>query len=52
MSDFDSSWMQILKRYFESFVPFRFPDVHTQVGESRPVVLLNKELNRVAHACD
>ncbi len=47
MTDFDSPWKEILERYFEAFVAFYFPAVHSQIDWSQPVVFLDKELQRV-----
>src|SRR5712691_11521288 len=46
MSDFDVPWKEILERYFDAFIAFYFPAVHSRIDWSQPVEFLDKELQR------
>ncbi len=43
INDFDSPWKEALDFFFEPFLAFFFPDVHTAIDWSRPVEFLDKE---------
>jgi hypothetical protein len=44
---FDSPWKEILEIYFEDFVQFFFPQIHTEINWSRGYDFLDQELAQV-----
>ncbi|MEZ4866543.1 MAG: hypothetical protein R3C14_34810 [Caldilineaceae bacterium] len=46
--DYDSPWKNALEDYFKEFMAFFFPAAHGDIGWSRPVEFLDKELQQVA----
>ncbi len=47
MTDFDSPWKEALDAYFKAFLLLFFPDIHDDIDWSRPVEMLDKELQRL-----
>ncbi len=46
-SKYDSPWKDILEIYFEDFLLFFFPDIHSAIDWTQPIEFLNKELKQV-----
>jgi predicted transposase YdaD len=46
-SEYDSPWKDILEIYFEDFLLFFFPDIHSAIDWTQPIEFLNKELKQV-----
>jgi hypothetical protein len=46
-SKYDSPWKDILEIYFEHFLQFFFPDIHSAIDWTQPIEFLNKELKQV-----
>jgi len=46
-SAYDSPWKDILEIYFEYFLQFFFPDIHSAIDWNQPIEFLNKELKQV-----
>jgi hypothetical protein len=46
-SEYDSPWKDILEIYFEYFLQFFFPDIHSAIDWTQPIEFLNKELKQV-----
>lgn len=46
-NDYDSPWKQILEDYFQEFIAFFFPHIHTQIDWTQPHIFLDKELQQV-----
>jgi len=46
-SKYDSPWKDILEIYFEDFLDFFFPDIHSAIDWNQPIEFLNKELKQV-----
>jgi transcription termination factor NusB len=44
---YDSPWKDILQIYFEEFILFFLPNVHTQIDWTKPIEFLDKELEEV-----
>ena len=47
MTDYDSPWKNVLRRYFPDFLAFYFPAAHAGIDWSRGYVFLDKELQKV-----
>ncbi|MCT7958376.1 transposase [Laspinema palackyanum] len=43
-ADYDGPWKEALNLYFEQFLSFFFPDIHSQIDWSQPYQSLDKEL--------
>lgn len=46
-NDFDSPWKEAIELYFESFMEFFFPEIHSQINWFRGYEFLNKELEKI-----
>jgi len=46
-SKYDSPWKDILEIYFEDFLQFFFPNIHSAIDWTQPIEFLNKELKQV-----
>ncbi|MEM6402854.1 MAG: cytosolic protein [Cyanobacteria bacterium P01_D01_bin.116] len=46
-TEYDSPWKEIIQLYFEDFVLFFFPQVHSQIDWSRGFEFLDQELQQV-----
>jgi len=46
-SKYDSPWKDILEIYFEDFLLFFFPDIHSAIDWTQQIEFLNKELKQV-----
>ena len=46
-TEFDSPWKEIIQLYFEDFMLFFFPQVHSQIDWSRGFEFLDQELQQV-----
>lgn len=48
MSEYDSPWKEFLDYFFKSFLEFGFRDLHDDIDWSQPVLMLDKELQKIA----
>jgi hypothetical protein len=46
-SEYDSPWKDVLEIYFEDFITFFFPFVHSEIDWTKEIEFLNKELKQV-----
>lgn len=46
-ADFDGPWKEILEDYFQDFLLFFFPDIHTDINWTKGYEFLDKELQQV-----
>ncbi len=44
---YDSPWKDILEIYFQDFLEFFFPKIHSAIDWNQPIEFLNKELKQV-----
>jgi hypothetical protein len=45
--DYDSPWKEILEAYFEDFMAFFFPQIHTEIDWTRGYEFLDQELSQI-----
>jgi hypothetical protein len=45
--DYDSPWKEILEEYFEDFMEFFFPQIHTEIDWTRGYEFLDQELSQI-----
>lgn len=45
--DYDLPWKDIIEAYFEAFIQFFFPEIHTEIDWSRGYEFLDQELSQV-----
>ncbi len=45
--DYDSSWKEVLDRYFEAFMAFFFAEAHAEIDWARGYEMLDKELQKI-----
>ncbi len=46
-ADYDSPWKEIIEQFFEEFITFFFPDIHTDIDWVRGYEFLNQELQKI-----
>ncbi len=46
-SDYDSGWKEVIEKYFEDFLLFFFPQVHSDIDCTKGVEFLDKEFNKI-----
>jgi hypothetical protein len=46
-TDYDNPWKDILESYFEDFIAFFFPHIHSDIDWSKGYTFLDKELQQV-----
>ncbi|MGI0493616.1 Rpn family recombination-promoting nuclease/putative transposase [Alkalinema pantanalense CENA528] len=46
-TDYDNPWKSVIEVYFRDFLRFFFPTIETDVDWSKPIVFLDKELQKV-----
>jgi hypothetical protein len=51
-TDYDSPWKEVLDLYFEAFLLFFFPHVHTEIDRSRGYESLDKEFQQVVREAE
>jgi hypothetical protein len=51
-ADYDAPWKEALTLYFEQFLNFFFPDIHSQIDWSQPYQSLDKELLELGRDSD
>lgn len=52
MSDYDGAWKESVEQFFEPFVEFLFPEVHTDIDWSRGIEFLDTELQQIQPDAD
>jgi hypothetical protein len=46
-ANYDSPWKEALEQYFEAFLAFFFPHLHTEINWQRGYEFLDKELQQI-----
>jgi hypothetical protein len=49
-ADFDNTWKEAIGAFFEPFLSFFFPQVHSLIDWTQPPQSLDKELHQIAPA--